>query len=132
MSNPTFLNCKCYGGIIKSQNTGKYLLVKGITGKWSFPKGHIELNETPYECAKREIYEETGLIIENINLMNIIFVSLYYYFDITLETEFDTSPKDLNEIKDIKWFLPEETVNIKKNQDVNRFFHKLLKANKIF
>ena len=30
-------------------------------GHWSFPKGHIELNETETETALREIKEETGL-----------------------------------------------------------------------
>lgn len=30
-------------------------------GEWSFPGGHLELNETPEECAKRELMEETGI-----------------------------------------------------------------------
>jgi ADP-ribose pyrophosphatase YjhB (NUDIX family) len=32
--------------------------------KWLPPGGHLELNELPPECAKREVLEETGLIIE--------------------------------------------------------------------
>lgn len=32
--------------------------------KWLPPGGHIELNETPPECARREAFEETGLQIE--------------------------------------------------------------------
>lgn len=32
--------------------------------KWLPPGGHIEANETPPECAKREALEETGLEIE--------------------------------------------------------------------
>lgn len=31
--------------------------------KWVQPGGHIEENETPEECALREVYEETGLKI---------------------------------------------------------------------
>jgi len=32
--------------------------------KWLPPGGHVELNETPVEAAKREVKEETGLEIE--------------------------------------------------------------------
>jgi ADP-ribose pyrophosphatase YjhB (NUDIX family) len=32
--------------------------------KWLPPGGHLEPNELPPECAKREALEETGLIIE--------------------------------------------------------------------
>ena len=28
---------------------------------WSFPGGHIEINESPYKAAKRELKEETNL-----------------------------------------------------------------------
>lgn len=33
-------------------------------GKWLPPGGHLEENETPPECARREVLEETGLHIE--------------------------------------------------------------------
>jgi 8-oxo-dGTP pyrophosphatase MutT (NUDIX family) len=32
--------------------------------KWLPPGGHLEANETPPECAHREVFEETGLYIE--------------------------------------------------------------------
>ena len=45
---------------------GKILLGKRKNahgaGTWSFPGGHIELFEELYECAYRELREETGLI----------------------------------------------------------------------
>ncbi len=40
-------------------------------GKWLPPGGHVELNETPVECALREALEETGLEIEIIPQENI-------------------------------------------------------------
>ena len=126
MGKPSFNKSRCYGGIIKSKSTGKYLLVKGHTGKWSFPKGHREKNETPYNCAQREIYEETGIEIENIHDKSIIFVSLYYYFDIEMDEECKVQPIDIKEVKDIKWYSPEETITIEKNKDVFIYFSRLL------
>lgn len=126
MTKPSFNKSRCYGGIIKSSSSGKYLLVKGFTGKWSFPKGHREKDESPHDCAKREIYEETGLTIDDIQNKKSVFVSVYYYFDIVFDEECPTNPIDTNEVKDIGWFLPEETTFIEKNKDVNVFFSKLL------
>jgi len=39
--------------------------------KWLPPGGHLEPNETPPECAKREALEETGLEIELIRQENL-------------------------------------------------------------
>jgi len=36
-------------------------------GEWSFPGGHLEMNETPDECGKRELLEETGIDIHELN-----------------------------------------------------------------
>ena len=35
-------------------------------GTWALPGGHLELFETIEDCAKREVFEETGLSIGNI------------------------------------------------------------------
>ena len=35
-------------------------------GTWAPPGGHVELNEQPFETAKREVFEETGLHIKNL------------------------------------------------------------------
>lgn len=40
-------------------------------GKWMPPGGHLELNETPPEAARREVREETGLEIEFIEQENL-------------------------------------------------------------
>jgi 8-oxo-dGTP diphosphatase len=50
------------GGIVG--RGGKVLLVKvtNLQGEvvWTFPKGHLEKNETPLKAALREVEEETG------------------------------------------------------------------------
>lgn len=62
---------KSCGAVIfrKNKSDVKLLLVKNHNGRhWSFPKGHIEENETEEETAIREIKEETNLdviIMEN-------------------------------------------------------------------
>ena len=35
-------------------------------GTWGFAGGRLEFDETPEECARREVLEETGLEIENL------------------------------------------------------------------
>ncbi|MBN8828456.1 MAG: NUDIX domain-containing protein [Sphingobacteriia bacterium] len=33
---------------------------------WGFPGGHLEYNEDPFECAIRETFEETGVVIKDL------------------------------------------------------------------
>lgn len=54
---------KSCGAIIvrKNNDTFETLLIKMVKGHWSFPKGHVENDETEVETALREIKEETNL-----------------------------------------------------------------------
>ncbi len=49
---------------------GKVLLGKRKNshgdGTWAFPGGHLEFGESIKECARREIFEETGIRIKNL------------------------------------------------------------------
>ena len=51
--------------VIISQSEQKILLIKRkynpFAGKWAFPGGFMDMNETPEEAIIRELEEETGL-----------------------------------------------------------------------
>lgn len=36
------------------------------SGTWSTPGGHLEVGESIEECAKRELFEETGLVVDSV------------------------------------------------------------------
>ncbi len=51
---------------------GEYLLgYNSLRQQWELPAGKREENETPLECAKRELFEETGQIIESLQLIGV-------------------------------------------------------------
>lgn len=72
----------------------KFLIGKRI-GKhgfetWSVPGGHLEMNESWEDCAKREVMEESGLEITNVRFLTItndIFESGKHYISIWLEAD---------------------------------------------
>lgn len=57
-----------YGIIPLRENRSDWevLLIQHHSGHWSFPKGHAELGELPYQAAERELKEETGLSVERL------------------------------------------------------------------
>ena len=50
----------------KKENGLEVLLITSIKKKkWIVPKGYVEFNLTPFESAKKEAYEEAGVIGSN-------------------------------------------------------------------
>jgi len=82
-------------------NKNKILLLQAsgltkISGKWSFPGGHIDYGESIEESLKREVKEETNLNIEILspikanvidNTYTIIFAAKYISGEIKLSEE---------------------------------------------
>lgn len=114
-----------YGGILQSSNN-KFLLVKGRhSGKWSFPKGHIEPGETALECVCREIKEETGFQMLPAPIRCVpLKGGTYYLFWMPIEPE--PTPRDTNEIEEAAWFTADEIRKLTVNVGVSTFFNQLL------
>lgn len=66
------------GAVIQDSPAGiRILLIKDPYGKWTWPKGKLDKDETALDAAKREIGEETGLI--NIKEISKIGRTNYFY-----------------------------------------------------
>lgn len=57
------------GAIIKKD--GKVLMLDRVNPPygWAMPSGHIEAGESPEEALRREVFEETGLKVEDYRLL---------------------------------------------------------------
>lgn len=84
---------------------GKVLLGKRKnshgSGTWHFPGGHLEFNESIEACARREVFEETGLRIKNIRLgpyTNDMFAKEQkHYITLFAVAEYDSGVLELKE-----------------------------------
>ena len=86
---------KCAGGIVINKNK-EVAIVNQNHNSWSLPKGHIDPGESKLEAAKREIYEETGII----DLKLIKYIGEYNRYRIALD-----GGDDKSELKTIYIFL---------------------------
>ncbi len=59
------------GVIILDQHNRVLLQRRGDDNNWSIPGGAMELGESVEDTAKREVFEETGLIIDDMSLFNV-------------------------------------------------------------
>jgi 8-oxo-dGTP pyrophosphatase MutT (NUDIX family) len=111
-----------YGSIMISP-LNKVLIIQGrCTGKWSFPKGHSNDNETQLDCAIRETYEETGIQLSN-RFQKIIHLSKGIYFLYYCEEE-NPAPKDVNEVMETAWVPIEKLCSMNVNVDISMFLRK--------
>lgn len=106
------LNEKSCGALVyrKYHGNTEILLIKHInSGHWSFPKGHVEGNETEVETAIREIKEETGIdVIIDQSFRETVTYSprrdthkeVVYFIAKAKNTDY--TPQE-DEIADIKW-----------------------------
>lgn len=144
---------KCAGGIIidpwddiSNHLNYKLLLVKQRYGDfWGLPKGHVENGENILTSAIREIYEETGMNLLNMNVgidydeitldhtkqnKNLIVIKKIYLFVYVLLKKINNFKQKYphsHEIADIRWFtlleiqqmILTQQSNVKFNRTIN-------------
>lgn len=81
-------------------------------GKWEFPGGTLESDETPQECLQREIQEEFGI---GITVGQFIGESVYDYNHgaiklLAYQTSWESGKMVLNAHADFRWVSPDQLV----------------------
>lgn len=107
------------GAIVVKNN--KILMVKeakkSCHGKWAFPAGHLEENETIFEGIKRETKEETGCDIELKQVFPIITNSKnIIMIHILADLVNDYMQYNKNEIIETKWIELEQLKKMKADE----------------
>lgn len=101
-------------GVIVRDSAGRLLIVQGLTGKYSLPKGSRKRAETEWDGAMREAWEETGIDLESriedgyASYMGRRRLNrgVYYEFSMTAYGEYFTSgPKEVQTLG-IRWVCP--------------------------
>ncbi len=96
------------------EDNGKYLMIHRVKkaedinkDKWVGVGGKFEERETPFDCARREIAEETGLEIGKLNYRGIVtFVSDKYgteYMHLFHSTDFSGNLREDCDEGDLVW-----------------------------
>jgi 8-oxo-dGTP diphosphatase len=95
---------------------GKRKASHGV-GEYAFPGGHLEYMESFEDCIKREVMEESGIIIKNIKFLhvgNIFHYTPKHYVNVVLLAEWESGEPQILEpekIEDWQWYdlhnLPE-------------------------
>lgn len=124
------------GMIYRKKDDGYYfVLIMDAYGKWTFPKGGVDANESEEETALRELSEETGL--KNLKSKGYLgetevkvhkpnekpYRKLIKYFLVETKDTKITVPQ-VNELKDVKWFSQQEALDILDYDNAKDIFNK--------
>lgn len=128
------------GGVVFCETNGNYefALVLDAYGKWTFPKGHIEINEDKEKAAIREVSEEIGInncaslgylgsIDIKVNEPNKKPVpkTIYYYLLKADKQELIVTPEP--EVKEAKWMDKDEANKMISYENAKEIFNAALK-----
>ena len=90
-------------------------------GKWSIPGGRLELGETIFEAARREVLEECSVDIEVENVIDADDIIIrddegkvkYHFADIYIKAKYISGDaKAKSDVDECRWVTPEETAEL--------------------
>jgi ADP-ribose pyrophosphatase YjhB (NUDIX family) len=80
--------------------------------RWELPGGAVELDESPWNAARREVLEETGFDVEDLRLIGLYWGRrdrvLRLVFHAAARTQGTPQPRDAKEIREASWFADRE------------------------
>ena len=126
----------------------KYIFLGNEDGTLQFPGGHLEENENLLDCLKREVREETGIVLNNDEISNPFLKVIYYnrnwptkgnnrkceiyYYAVNTNKDIDLNntkytEKELEKhfkidkvlLKDAVWYIENNIKNNKKNEVIS-------------
>jgi len=111
-----------YGCILVTSDR-KVLVIRGRkSGKWSFPKGHSEQDESELDAAIRETKEETGLLLNTWYQQSVqLATGLYFIYKYK---EQPCTPIDTTEVTETRWVTMDALKKMNVNVDINTFLRK--------
>ncbi|MDY6771137.1 MAG: NUDIX domain-containing protein [Candidatus Nanohaloarchaea archaeon] len=118
------------GGLIVN-DSGELFLMQSPKwdDRWVVPGGHIEPGEDPEDCLRREIREETGLEIEDIELLTVMSGQPdsferdtgFVYVNYICQAASTGVELDQREAEDFRWVSPEQALDMPLNDSTERF-----------
>jgi methionyl-tRNA synthetase len=134
--NKKFREFSCV--VIKNKDNQCLLVYNKKFGYWQFPGGKIEANETPLEAAKREIFEETNLVVKELEKIGeeIFCVNNEWwksYFFQTSKFSGEIKIKEKETIAEVKFFETSEIeeINSQNPDEVTEYLLERLTNKKI-
>ena len=81
---------------------------------WSWAKGRMEPHESHAQCAAREFWEETGIMLKGVEELPRINIgkNIYFILHTTRDALCQFSPKDRKEVERVEWKTADELRNI--------------------
>ena len=112
-------------GVIVFDKGGRLLIVNGVVGKWSFPKGRRQVGETFLEAAVREAREESGIELTGETHSFTLKLRHATYFVYKMKKNFSEIPlKNLassEEILEVKWCKRKHLLKESLNADLHYY-----------